>query len=345
MFKKKNVIGIDIGSDAIKIVELKSKKNGFELTNAIVEDLPEDVISEGSIVDYNEVITAIINAFKKGKFSHKNVGAALKGNDVIVKRVQANVPDRKTFDETFRWDAEQYIQMNIEDVNIDYEIIDFDETINQADVILAVARKDLIADAISVLESAKLKPTIIDLEVFTLMNCFEANYGREDEVSLIINIGHTSTLMVYIKNGLYEFSRTVDLGGKNCIEEIQKRMNYVYEDARLKLFDKESLEFDDELKSAVESFNERLATEIKNSINYFYTSTQLVVDKIYVCGGGANIYGLKEYIEKFCEIESVFFNPFANFEVSKNIDQGMLNSNLYRFNVACGLSLRRVDEK
>ncbi|BAI81183.1 type IV pilus assembly protein PilM [Deferribacter desulfuricans SSM1] len=345
MFKKRNVIGIDIGSNTVKMVELKSKKGGYELVKAVIEELPEDAISEGSIVDYGEVINTVVEAFKRGKFSHKYVGVALKGNDVIAKRLQVNVPDKKNFDETFRWDAEQYIQMNIEDVNLDYEIIEFNDEIGQAEVILAVARKDLISDVSSVIESAKLKLSIIDLEIFTLINCFEMNYGREDGVNLIVNVGHATTLLVYIKNGLYEFSRTIDFGVKQCIEEIQKNHGLIYEDAKAKLLDKENIEFDDELRRSVEQFNEKLANEIRNSMNYFYTTTQLVVDKVFICGGGANVFQLKDTIEKVTEVEVAMFNPFANFDISKQIDQDLLTKHLYQFNVACGLSLRRVDEK
>ncbi|MGA1861828.1 type IV pilus assembly protein PilM [Deferribacter thermophilus] len=345
MFKKRNVIGIDIGSNSVKILELRSKKGGFEVAKAVIEELPEDSISEGSIVDYGEVINTVVSAFKKGKFSHKYVGVALKGNDVIAKRLQVNVPDIKNFDETFRWDAEQYIQMKMEDVNIDYEILEYNEDIGQAEVILAVARKDLISDYASVVESAKLKLSLVDLEIFSLINCFEMNYGREGGVNLIANIGHTTTLLVYVKNGLYEFSRTIDFGVKECIEEIQKKHGLIYEDARIKLMDKESLEFDEELQSNVEQFNEKLANEIKNSMNYFYTTTQQVVDKIYICGGGANLYKVKEIIEKITEVETSMFNPFANFDISKQVDQEILSNNIYQFNVACGLSIRRVDEK
>lgn len=347
MFGKKiNLIGVDVGSFSVKVVELKSKKNGYVLKGASEVELPEDVISEGSIVDYAEVTRCVNEAFSKGNFSHKKVASCLKGTNVIAKKITLAIEDEKQFMETFRWEAEQYIgRKDLDDYNIDYEIIGQQKTGENIDVIIAVARKDIIVDLVSVLEAAKLKPMAIDLSVFSLINAFEANYGVEEDVISLLDIGNSSTQICFLKNGVYEFSREIDLGGKDCIELAQQKLGITNDDAKYKIFDKENVQYDEELLSVISEFNNQIAIEVKNSINMFLTSGQMKTNKCYICGGGANIYSLKDTIESVTGVSVNFFNPFANIEIDNSIDSELLNKNLYKYNCALGLALRKVDDK
>lgn len=344
--KKLNLIGVDVGSFSVKVVELKSKKNGYVLKGASEVELPEDVISEGSIVDYAEVTRCISEAFSKGKFSHKKVASCLKGTNVIAKKVTLTIEDEKQFHETFRWEAEQYIgRKDLDDYNIDYEIVGPQKTGENIDVIIAVARKDIIMDLTSVLEAAKLKPMAIDLSIFSLINAFEVNYGIDEDVVALVDIGHSSTQICFLKNGVYEFSREVDLAGKDCIELVQQKLGITYEDAKYKIFDKENVEYDDNLTTAISEFNNQLAQEVKNSINMFLVSGQLKTNKCYISGGGAYIYKLKDAIETLAGVPVNYFNPFANIEIDSSVDSEVLNKNLYKYNCALGLALRKVDDK
>jgi len=343
--KKENLIGVDIGSNSVKVLELKRKNDGYVLSNISHQELPADVISEGTIVDYGEVVNSIVEIFKNNKFSHKKVAAALKGNAVIAKRLTVASIDAKNFDEVFRWEAEQYIQMDINEVNIDYEILNKDQEVDQADVLLAVARKDLIADMNSVLESAKLKPELIDLEVFSLINAFEMGYGTDSDITSIINIGHSSLLILFIKNGLYEFSRETNFGVKDCVELIQQRLNVNEKEATAMLMDEEAVEFNEELQGVFDEFGNQLASEIKSTFDMFYTSSHQNVLKCYICGGGSNLYNVKENISKQTSLDVNYFNPFTNIEVDKKVDLDYLNQNMYLFNVAVGLALRKAGDK
>ncbi len=346
MFSKKvNLIGVDIGSYSVKVIELKSKKDGYLLKNIAEMNLPEDVISEGTVVDYGEIVNVLTTIFNDNKFSHKKVAAALKGNAVIAKKLTVPSVDDKNFKETFRWEAEQYIQMEIDEVNIDYEILSQNKEYEQTEVLLAVARKDLIMDMTSVLESSKLKPVLIDLEVFSLLNAFEVNYGIDSDVSVIINIGHSSTLIIFVKNGLYEFSREINIGGKNAIEKIQQQMGMTMEESSLIIKDLEAIEYNDELQNVLKDFNKQLAIEIKNSVDMFSTTSQMDTLKCYLCGGGVSIFGLKDVILEILGVDVSYFNPFANIEFGKGLDSEFINANLYRFNIALGLALRKVDDK
>ena len=344
--RKVNLIGVDIGSFSVKALELKPKKDGYVLKGISEVLLQDDVISDGSIVDYSEVTNCIRELFKSGNFSHNKVASALKGTGVIAKKVTLTVESEDQFMEEFRWEAEQYIgKKDLDDYNIDYEITGERRVGEHVDVTIAVARKDLIMDISSVLESAKLKPSVVDLSVFSLINAFEVNYGVERDVLALVDIGHSSTQIIFIKDGIYEFSREIDFGGKRCIEIVQQRLGITFEEAKSKIMDKEILEFDDDLLSAIDSFNGQIATELKNSINMFLTSGQFKASKCYICGGGSVIHGLKDKFEQVVEIPVVFFNPFTNIEIDKSLDINFINDNLYKFNCALGLSLRKVDDR
>jgi len=343
--KKENLIGVDIGSHSVKVLEIKSKRDGFVLKNLNHKELTPDVISEGTIVDYGEVVNAIIDIFKENNFSHKKVAAALKGNAVIAKRLSVASVDDKNFDEVFRWEAEQYIQMDIDEVNIDYEIISQKSEMDQVDVLLAVARKDLIADTVSVLESAKLKPELIDLEVFALINAFEMNYGTDSDVTAILNIGHSSTMILFVRNGLYEFSREINFGIKDCLELIQQKLGVGSDESKAMLYDEEAAEFNEELDGVLKEFNNQISTEVKNTMDMFHTSSQLNVEKCFLCGGGANMHNLKDSISTQISLDVNYFNPFTNVDIDKSIDTDYVNKNIYMFNVALGLALRKAGDK
>lgn len=344
--KKVNLIGVDIGSFSVKALELKPKKDGYVLKGISEVLLQDDVISEGSIVDYAEVTNCVRELFKSGKFSHNKVATALKGTGIIAKKVTLPVENEDQFMETFRWEAEQYIgRKDLDDYNIDYEIIGERKVGEHVEVTIAVARKDLIMDISSVLESAKLKPTVVDLSIFSLINALEVNYGVEKDVLAVVDIGHSSTQIIFIKDGIYEFSREIDFGGKRCVEIVQQKLGVTFEDAKSKIMDKETLEFDDSLVSAIDQFNNQIAMELKNSINMFLTGGQLKTNKCYICGGGAVIHGLKDKFEQVLDIPVIFFNPFTNIEIDRSLDSNFINENLYKFNCALGLSLRKVDDK
>jgi len=226
-------------------------------------------------------------------FNNK-VAIALKGNAVIAKRVHVPAADESVLEEEFRYQVQQFIQMDIEDVNIDYHIVETDINTGMTDVILAVARKDLISSMLSLLHSTKLKVSVVDLEVFALANIYELNYGVNSDVTAILNIGHSSSLIVFIKNGYYEFSREMSIGGKDCIEMVQKRMGMTYDEARAMICDNEAVEFNEDLQKVIADFNAQLGYENKNTLwRYFIVLQNTVFQNYILCGGLSKLFGGK----------------------------------------------------
>ncbi|MGC9062654.1 type IV pilus assembly protein PilM [Calditerrivibrio sp.] len=343
--RSKSLIGLDVGSNAIKLVELEDGNSGYILKNIGYKELPRDVISEGSIVDMAEIVNSINELVKDRKINNNNAAIALKGNAVIAKRVHIPGVESSLLEEEFRYQAQQFIQMDIEDVNIDYSIVESNPESNMTDVILAVARKDLISSMVSVISGSKLKVKVVDLEAFALSNCFEACFGAMPVVNAIVNLGHSSSLIVFVKDGFYEFSREISVGGKVCIETIQKKLGITYDDAKTMMMDNEAVEFNEDLQRAISDFNTQISYEIKHSLDLFYTNNRFAASKIFICGGLTKLFDLKGAINRTTDIEVNEFNPFMNIDITGVADFELLTTNPYLFNTSLGLALRKVNDR
>ena len=178
--RNKSLVGLDIGSSAVKAVELKSAGKGYRVAAFRVEPVPADSIVDGAIIDSGAVADAVRRVFSGKQFKSKEVAASLSGNSVIVKKITLPLMSEQELSESIYWEAEQYIPFDIQDVNLDYEIIDpgtGPNTQGTMEVLLVAAKKDKIADYTSVITQAGRTPVVVDVDAFALQNAYEANYG------------------------------------------------------------------------------------------------------------------------------------------------------------------------
>src|SRR5882762_1011489 len=192
--RAKTVVGLDIGSSAVKAVELKPSGKGYRVTAFGAEPVPADAIVDGAIIDAGSVADAIRRVFDGNKaFKTKDVCASLSGNAVIVKKISLPVMTDAELAESIYWEAEQYIPFDIQDVNLDYQILDpgtGPESKGTMEVLLVAAKKDKIADYTGVIAAAGRVPVIVDVDAFALQNAYEANYGLDaGTVVVLLNAG------------------------------------------------------------------------------------------------------------------------------------------------------------
>lgn len=338
--KEKNLVGIDLGSNSIKIVELKRNRDGYILKRLGIGELPEEALVEGKVIDFTAVVDTLVEVFEKTRCSHKNVITALKGFGVIAKRMDMDIEDVKNFNETFRWEANQYIDFDPNTMNIDYQCLEpLDET-GKIPVIMAVAKKDIISDTKFVFDTAKLNLVTIDLEIFALVNLFEYNYPEIKELSSIIDIGHERVHMVFVENGQYKFSFDIDMGVKNCIELLKQMYDMNYEEVMSLLKNKEKLNSDTQSQGLINQFYERLGQSINNILRSVQKESGVDIHNFYICGGGVYLSGIKEFFEGMLNKPILYVNPFERIDIDSAVDDEIIENNLYRFNVATGLALR-----
>jgi len=224
--KVKTVIGLDIGSSAVKAVEVKPSGKGYKVTAFGAEPVPPDAIVDGAIIDATSVADAIRRMFDGNKaFKTKEVCASLSGNAVIVKKITLPVMTENELSESIYWEAEQYIPFDIQDVNLDYQILDPGTGANargRMDVLLVAAKKEKIADYTNVISQAGRTPVIVDVDAFALQNAFEVNYGLEaGRIVVLLNAGASAININILQGDQSVFTRDISMGGNAYTEAVQ----------------------------------------------------------------------------------------------------------------------------
>ncbi|MHA7837521.1 MAG: type IV pilus biogenesis protein PilM, partial [bacterium] len=227
-FGRSSVIGLDIGSSSVKAVEIteKNRDKGFELRSFGRAMLPTEAIVQGAFLNSSAIVDAIGEALEEGRIRSKDVVAAVSGHSVIVKRVNLPQMSRDELEDQIQWEAEQYIPFDVNEVNLDFQILDANEEEGQMDVLLVAAKKDLIDDYVQVIQEAGLNPCAIDVAGFAVQNAYEMNYEPDaDGVVALVNIGAQVVNINVLRGGVPAFTRDIMTGGAQYTEEIQKALS------------------------------------------------------------------------------------------------------------------------
>lgn len=347
--KKKELIGIDIGSTSIKLVKLKGGKGGYEIESIGIAPLPSEAIVDNTLMDSSVVVDGLKSLFDGlGMKTLKDAASSVSGNSVIIRKINLAVMSSEVLEEEIQWEAEQYIPFDVNDVNIDFQILEPDENDpSKMNVLLVASKKDIINDYQSVFAEAGLKLVLIDVDVFAVQNAFEMNYEPEaDEVYALVNIGANMMNLNVVKNGVSLFTRDVQMGGGLYTEEIQKKMAISGEDAeRMKVSVKEHSPSD--LLEAMARINETLSLEIRRSLD-FYNSNAIEgrITKVYLSGGGCKSYNLVEAVSARLNLPVEIINPFSRIKFDeKKFEKAFLDEIAPIMTVAIGLASRRLGDK
>jgi len=174
--RKKNIVGLDIGSSAVKLVELRGGKGGrCSLVHAAHAALSPEAIVEGTVMDSSLVVDVAKRMIQERGVKNPNFGISLSGISVAIRKIQVPAMSPEELDESIRWEAEQYLPFDVNEVNLDYVVLGADaETL---DVLLVAAKKDRIADYTGIVAQLGKSPTLVDVDVFAVQNAYEYNYG------------------------------------------------------------------------------------------------------------------------------------------------------------------------
>jgi type IV pilus assembly protein PilM len=348
--RKGTVVGLDIGSSSIKLLELAEMKGGYQLRNFGIAPLPPEGIVDGALMDSVTIVEAIRGLASALRIKTKDVVTSVSGHSVIVKKINIPVMTEDQLEESIQWEAERYIPFDINDVNIDFQILSPTEGNDELmDVVLVAAKKDIINDYLSVIIEAGLHPVIVDIDSFAIENMFEANYSvTRDEVIALANIGASVTNINILKRGISSFTRDIFTGGNSITEEIQRQLNVDFDEAEaLKVGDRMDEASQKVVQEVLKSALDSLGTEIAKSLDFFHsTSSQEKVAKVFLSGGCAKISGIEKVIEQQAGIPVEIANPFKEIDCSKrDLDIDYLKEMEPIMAVSVGLGLRRVGDK
>ncbi|MEW6163327.1 MAG: type IV pilus assembly protein PilM [Nitrospirota bacterium] len=350
MFRgRKGTIGLDIGSSYIKIVQLKDIKGGYELEIFDMLPLPPEIIVDGSIIDSFRLIDSLKELVRKARIKTKDTVIGMAGHSsVIVKRISLPETSEEELSESLKFEVEQYVPFNIDDVNLDFQILGPKEEPGQMDVILVAVKKDIINEYVSVIKEAGLNPIIVDVNLFALENMYEINYEIEpDKIVAIVNIGANTINLNILKGGLSVFTRDSAVGSNLHTEALQREFNLTYENAeRLKKGEPvENVSSEDAL-SVIESASEEIIGEVNRSFEYF-GSTALYEDinEVILSGGCALIKDFPKFFAEKVGIETKVIGPFRNIKIPERFDLTYVEEIAPIAAVATGLALRRPGDR
>src|SRR3972149_744687 len=350
LFKKTDVIGLDIGSNSVKLIHLAPTKKGWKMVKMGLSHLPPEAIVDGSIIDSMTVINAVKGLIAEQGTKIKSTVSALTGHSVIIKKVNLPVMSDAELAESIQWEAEQYIPFPIADVNMDFQILGADtEGRGQMEVMLVAVKKDVINDYTNVIKEAGLVPVIVDVDSFALENMFEMNYSiAPNENIAIVNIGATVTGINVLRGGITIFTRAIPLGGNQFTEEIQKALGISFKDAEtLKLGGSVSGIDAEGVSRVIEQVSGNVALEVKRSIDFFLGGAPgMFISKIYLSGGGTKTKGFPAIIQERTAIPVEMLNPFATVECNpKQFAPNYIKEIAPHFGVGVGLAIRKVGDK
>lgn len=348
--KKKDVVALDIGSNSIKIVQLKQAKKGWELVKLGMAGLPPEAIVDGSIIDSMTVKNTVTDLINEQKVRDTDTVSALTGHSVIIKKVGLPAMTEEELGESIQWEAEQYIPFPISDVNVDFQILGEDASgRGQMDVMLVAVKKDVINDYTNVLMEAGLNPVVVDVDSFALENMLEINYALVPGENLaIVNIGASITSISVIADGVTVFTRSVPMGGNQYTEEIQRQLSISFREAEdLKLGKEVGGADASELATVIDSVNSNMVLEVRRSIDFFLGgSPGTFINRIYLSGGGSKVKGLPEKLQESTSMPVEMANPFNGIGYTpKTFEPEYLKEVGPYFAVAVGLATRRLGDR
>ncbi|OFW40892.1 MAG: hypothetical protein A3F70_16760 [Acidobacteria bacterium RIFCSPLOWO2_12_FULL_67_14] len=350
--RSRNLVGLDIGSSAGKAVELKAAGKGYRVAAFGMQPVPPDSIVDGAIIDAGAVAEAIRRVFEENKaFKTKDVCASLSGNAVIVKKITLPVMTPSELDDSIAWEAEQYIPFDVQDVNLDYQILDpgtGPESRGSMDVLLVAAKKEKIGDYTGVIAQAGRTPVIVDVDAFALQNAYEANYGLDPrEVVVLMNAGASAININILQGDQSVFTRDISIGGNAYTEAVQKELNLPFEAAeRLKkgiAVDGATFE---EAQPVLHAMTGNVLLEIQKTFDFFKaTAASDQIDRIVVSGGASRADGFRDMVQDRFGVPVEEFDPFRAVAWDATKLDGNPAEIAATAAVAVGLALRRVGDR
>ena len=346
--RSKALVGLDIGSSAVKAVELKPAGRALRVAAYGTEPIPPDNIVDGAVIDGASVADAIRRLLDRVSPKAKDVAASLSGNAVIVKKIGLPLMTEEELTESIRWEAEQYIPFDIQDVNLDYQILESDTGKGSMDVLLVAAKKEKIADYTGVIAQAGRTPVVVDVDAFALQNAFEANYDiQPGVVTVLMNVGASGININILAGSTSVFTRDISIGGNAYTEAVQREFDLTYDQAdQLKHGAPVDGIGPDDIRPVLAAVTENVLLEVQKTFDFYRaTASSDRLDRILLCGGGSRLDGLNAALQDRFGLPIEPLDPFRRV----TFDEAKLGLPVAEAGptavVALGLALRRKGDR
>lgn len=347
--KQNAVLGVDVSTAAVKLLELSKVGARYRVENYAVASLPQDAIIDKNIANIDVIADAIKVALKQSGSKLKQAAVAVAGSAVMTKIITMPASlSSDEMEEQIMVEADQYIPYSLDEVNLDFEVQGENENNpDMVDVLLAASRKENVDDRVEALAKAGLKARVVDVEAFAMENAFalladQLPDSLEGRTIAIADIGATMATLNVLHDCRTVYTREQGFGGRQLTEEIQRRYGLSYEEAGLAK--KHGGLPDNYATDVLEPFKRAMVQQIARSLQFFVSSSaNRGIDSIILAGGCASIPGVEKLVEQSLGVPTYIANPFINMALSNRVKPQALSNDAPAMMIACGLALRSFD--
>lgn len=346
--KRPPLVGVDISSTAVKLLQLSQTGGRYRVEHYAVEPLPPNAVVEKNIVEVEAVGEAIRRAVARSGSRTKHAAAAVSGSSVITKLIPmpAGLND-DDLESQIELEAVNYIPYPIEEVNLDFEVLGpMPGNSEMVQVLLAASRSENVEVRASALELGGLTAKVIDVEAFAIENAYALMAGGlnvpRDGLVALVDVGATMTTLNVLRGGRSIYTREQVFGGKQLTDEVMRRYSLSYEEAGLAKRQgglPESYEVE-----VLDPFKEAMVQQVSRLLQFFYAGSEFNrVDHVVLAGGCASIPGIAAMVEEQLGVSTSMANPLAHMTLGPRVQAHALAQDAPALMIACGLALRSFD--
>jgi type IV pilus assembly protein PilM len=289
------------------------------LTKVALTTVVDDAIVEGEVMDTGIVADAIRGLMQSAGIKTKQVVIAVGGRDVIIKKIAMERVKEAEARQLIRWEAEQHVPFDMENVELDFQILDPEGEGLQMNVLLVAAKRELVENKMALLAQAGLQPSIIDVDAFALHNAFQLNYpdAMRGFVGLV-NLGHETTNINILEDGIPVLTRDLPLGTRRFREDLQRERGLSAEGADKLL---QGFERSEVLEPFLETRGEELAVGIERAAAFLQSASRSSggVSRLFITGGGSRIPGLTKVLADRLRLPVQQANPIERLQVAEEV--------------------------
>jgi len=350
LFNKKSVavLGLDISSTSVKLLELSAAGNRYRVESYAVAALPANAVVEKNINEIDGVSDVVRRVVEQAKTKLKTVAVAVSGSAVITKIIEMDgTLSEDQMESQIALEADQYIPYPLDEVAIDFEVQNpLENNPERVEVLLAACRRENVDLRVETLRQAGLTAKVVDVEAYAMERAFSLikdNVEHDEQATVaIVDIGATMTTLSVLSGGGTIYTREQLFGGKQLTEEIQRRYGLSADEAVVAK--KQGGLPDDYEPEVLDPFKETVVQQITRSLQFFFSSSQFNdVDHIVLAGGVASMPGLAALVQEKLGTPTSVANPFANMTVASRVNAAALSNDAPALMIACGLALRSFD--
>jgi type IV pilus assembly protein PilM len=342
------LIGVDISSTAVKLLQLSHSGGRYRVEHYAVEPLPPNAVVEKNIVEVEAVGEAIKRAVARSGVKTKFASAAVAGSAVITKVIPMPADlSEDDLEGQIQAEANQYIPYPLEEVSLDFEVLGpVKDNPDMMNVLLAASRTENVDVRVAALDIGGLTARVVDVEAFAMENAYKLIADQlsvpKDATVAVVDIGATMTTLIVLKNQRTIYTREQVFGGKQLTDEVMRRYGLSYEEAGLAKRQgglPESYEIE-----VLEPFKEAMVQQISRLLQFFFAGSEYSkVDQIVLAGGCASIVGIGDMVEEQLGVPCIVANPLAGMALSGRVQAQTLQQDAPALMIACGLALRSFD--